>query len=96
METAGNGSAGMPGVPGDHAGPTEAPSRVTVRPWDKRCTLAFVAVLAVYLLVFWSLPPDVFWSPDEGAKVLQMRALGWQDGLLLKIPYPGSNSKYDL
>lgn len=88
-EASGAGAAQVAGVLGDHARPSASAPQSAVRPWDRRCTLASLVVLAVYLLALWSLPTDVFWSPDEGAKVLQMKALGWQDGLRLEVVYPG-------
>lgn len=37
--------------------------------------------LAVYLIVAWFiLPLQAFWSPDEGAKLLQLQYLRWENG----------------
>jgi hypothetical protein len=37
--------------------------------------VALAVVAAVYITTLITLPPSVFWSPDEGAKFLQMRGL---------------------
>src|SRR5689334_10279103 len=49
--------------------------------------LLFVVYLVVALFV---LRPDVVWSPDEGAKLLQLKNLQFEAGhLRLDIEYPG-------
>ena len=47
------------------------------------------AVLVVYLLVLRSLPKNVFWSPDEGGKFLQLHSIHWNRGLTYAVPYVG-------
>ncbi|MFQ5614580.1 MAG: DUF3488 domain-containing protein [Anaerolineae bacterium] len=46
-------------------------------------------ILLVYLLTFSLIPDFVFWSPDEGAKFVQLHTLRWEGGLTYKIPYLG-------
>lgn len=50
---------------------------------------ASIAVLIVYAALLWWLPKDIFWSPDEGAKFLNMQTISWDDGLHFTIPYNG-------
>lgn len=75
--------------PMDNTTATGAANRPRSAAWDWRCTLASIVVLAVYLLVLWALPLDVFWSPDEGAKLLQMEAMTLDNGFRWQIAYPG-------
>jgi len=51
--------------------------------------VAIGVVAAIYAVVLWILPPNVFWSPDEGGKFLQMS--GWRAGgpSEYRISYPG-------
>ena len=47
-------------------------------------------VFGIYLSLGWFfMEPQVLWSPDEGAKWLQMQNLRWDDGLKLDIRYAG-------
>jgi hypothetical protein len=48
-----------------------------------------VFVLAVYAAVLSVMPKGAFWSPDEGAKFIQLHSIGWQGGLRYAIPYGG-------
>jgi hypothetical protein len=48
---------------------------------------AWAAVLAVYVLTLRGMPTHVFWSPDEGGKLLQAKT---HRGLELALPYPGA------
>ncbi len=51
---------------------------------------AILALIAsLYLALSLSLPPQVFWSPDEGSKFLQMTAFSWNHGLEAEVVYPG-------
>jgi hypothetical protein len=88
MEVTGQQAPGLSGLP-KHEAQTGAANKAGSRSWDRRCTLAAIVVLAVYLLVLWVLPADVFWSPDEGAKLLQMQAMTLDNGLRWEIVYPG-------
>jgi hypothetical protein len=47
-------------------------------------------VLAVYLMVLLAMRPGTFYSPDEGAKLLQLYSLGWNGGLTYDVPYAGA------
>ena len=51
--------------------------------------MAVGAIAAIYAVVLWIFPSDVFWSPDEGGKFLQMS--GWRAGgpSAYQISYPG-------
>ncbi len=53
--------------------------------------LGGVFALIVYLGIAWTLlPPQAVWSPDEGAKLLQLQSLRWDnDHLLQDIAYVG-------
>ncbi len=51
--------------------------------------LATAVVLFVYILILWWLPKDVFWSPDEGSKLLNMHTISWADGVRFTVPYNG-------
>ena len=46
-------------------------------------------IFFIYLGLFFLTPKSVFWSPDEGAKLIQLQTLGWDQGLHYQIPYPG-------
>lgn len=50
---------------------------------------AAVFVLAVYAVVLGAMPKEAFWSPDEGAKFIQLHSVEWRDGLHYSIPYGG-------
>ena len=56
---------------------------------QKHSWIAMCIVIAAYILVFVWLPSDVFWSPDEGAKFLQMNSISWQNGPQFQIVYSG-------
>ena len=56
------------------------------QPW---AVAAAVLVLAVYAAVLSIMPKGGFWSPDEGAKFIQLHSIGWQGGLRYAIPYGG-------
>ena len=51
--------------------------------------LAGMLLLLVYVLALSSVPKQVFWHPDEGAKFVGMRTLRWDRGLAYSVPYPG-------
>jgi hypothetical protein len=51
--------------------------------------LAGTLLLILYVVAFAWMPRDVFWHPDEGAKFLAMRTLGWDHGLTYTLQYPG-------
>jgi hypothetical protein len=57
-----------------------------------------ILALLVYLGIAWFvLPPHGFWTSDEGAKLLQLQNLRWQDGrLAYDIAYPGREVDPDL
>ena len=55
----------------------------------RRALLALALVAIVYGLVLARLPGHVFWSPDEGGKVLQLLNLRWEGELAYGLPYPG-------
>jgi hypothetical protein len=50
---------------------------------------AAATVLGVYVYVLSVMPPNVFWSPDEGGKFIQLRSIQWSQGLTYSVPYPG-------
>jgi hypothetical protein len=52
---------------------------------------AAVFVLAVYTAVLSVMPKDAFWSPDEGAKYIQLHSMAWSAGLRYAIPYGGEH-----
>lgn len=56
------------------------------QPW---AVAAAVFVLSVYAAVLGVMPKGAFWSPDEGAKFLQMHSIAWRGGLHYAIPYGG-------
>ena len=62
----------------------------------RRALMALALVAIVYGLVLAQLPAHVFWSPDEGGKVLQLLNLRWQGGLAYDLPYPGRSLDRDL
>jgi hypothetical protein len=47
-------------------------------------------VLAVYVAVLLAMQPGAFYSPDEGAKLLQLYSLGWDGRLTYDVPYAGA------
>jgi hypothetical protein len=49
--------------------------------------LAAALVLAVYTVAILVIPEGAFWSPDEGAKFIQLESLGWRGGFAYEIPY---------
>lgn len=51
---------------------------------------AAVLVLAVYAAVLAAMPKDAFWSPDEGAKFIQLHSVEWRGGFRYAIPYGGA------
>ena len=47
-------------------------------------------LFCIYLGLGWFImKPEIMWSPDEGAKWLQMHYLRWEDGLKIDIRYEG-------
>ena len=54
------------------------------QPW---AVAAAVFVLGVYAAVLWVMPKGAFWSPDEGAKFIQMNSVAWRDGFQYALPY---------
>lgn len=60
--------------------------------------LVGVFALVVYLGIAWFVfPPEAVWSPDTGAKFLQLRNLRWDDGQpACDIVYPGQAIDPDL
>lgn len=57
---------------------------------DPLALAASAVVLAIYGSVLAQMPTGAFWTPDEGAKFLQMRTVGWDGGLSYSIPYAGA------
>lgn len=55
-----------------------------------RALVASAAVLAIYSAAFAAMPPGAFYSPDEGTKYLQLRSIGWRDGIAYAVPYGGA------
>jgi hypothetical protein len=52
--------------------------------------IAFFSVLLLYFIAFSTLPKSVFWSPDEGAKFLDLHTLLNRRGeSIYQVPYPG-------
>jgi hypothetical protein len=51
---------------------------------------AAVLVLAVYAAVLATMPKEAFWSPDEGAKFIQLHSVEWRHGFQYAIPYGGA------
>jgi hypothetical protein len=66
---------------------TEGLRPVLRQPW---AVAAAVLVLAVYAAVLAAMPKDAFWSPDEGAKFIQLHSVEWRDGFQYAIPYGGA------
>jgi hypothetical protein len=58
------------------------------QPW---AAAAAALVLAVYLAVLSAMPKEGFWSPDEGAKFIQLHTVSWRGGLRFAIPYGGQH-----
>lgn len=65
--------------------------RVAMGPWFSRRAelLAAATVLLVYAGALSSMPKDVFWHPDEGAKFLALQTIHWDGGITYTVPYPG-------
>lgn len=55
-----------------------------------------VLVLAVYGVSLAIMPRHVFWSPDEGAKLIQAESIRWDGGLVYEIPYAARPTDPDL
>lgn len=51
--------------------------------------MAMGMMLLIYLFIFSQMPTSVFWSPDEGAKFIQLHTLHWEGELRYLVPYPG-------
>ncbi|MCB0163632.1 MAG: hypothetical protein KDI79_05355 [Anaerolineae bacterium] len=51
--------------------------------------VAFLAVSLLYTIVFITLPKSVFWSPDEGAKFIQLHVSCGAENQLQPTPYHG-------
>lgn len=50
----------------------------------------FFAFIVYLILAYFFLYPQAVWSPDEGAKLLQLKSLRWENGhLVYDILYPG-------
>jgi hypothetical protein len=56
------------------------------QPW---AVAAAALVLVTYLAVWRVMPKGAFWSPDEGAKYIQLHSIEWGDGLRYAIAYGG-------
>lgn len=74
-----------------------------LRKWATSYTRALywlvgIFALLVYLGIAWVIfPPEAVWSPDTGAKFLQLRNLRWEDGRpACDIAYPGQAIDPDL
>lgn len=52
--------------------------------------LAAGLLLAVYLAVLRAMPPEVFWSPDEGIKFIVLETVHWDGGFRYALPYRGA------
>jgi hypothetical protein len=52
-----------------------------------RAAAAAILVLVLYGAVLAVMPKDGFWSPDEGAKFIQLHSVGWSDGWRYDIAY---------
>jgi len=61
-------------------------------------SIYFISALIIYLTIAWIVfDPDAVWSPDEGAKWLQMVSIRFEGReLLLTIPYQGGTLDPDL
>jgi hypothetical protein len=64
----------------------ESASAVLRQGW---AVAAAVLVLAVYSAVLAIMPKGGFWSPDEGAKFIQLRSVSWRGGGASAIAYGG-------
>lgn len=51
--------------------------------------IASAVLLCVAVGGLRTLPLEVFWHPDEGAKFLAMRSLRWEHGITYDAPYRG-------
>lgn len=51
--------------------------------------LSLLVLAVVYAAAIFAQPVGVFWSPDEGGKLVQILNLRWVDGLRQSIAYPG-------
>jgi len=57
---------------------------------DLRWTLAAGGLLLlVYVAVLTIMPKQVFWSPDEGGKFLELLSIHWQGRVTYSVPYLG-------
>jgi hypothetical protein len=56
------------------------------QPW---ALAAAVLVLAVYVAALSVMPKGAFWSPDEGAKFIEMHSIEWRHGLRYAVAYGG-------
>jgi hypothetical protein len=63
---------------------TESSRPLLRQPW---ALVAAALVLAAYAAVLSAMPKGAFWSPDEGAKFIQLHSLEWRHGLRYAIPY---------
>jgi len=63
----------------------EGPS-VLRQPW---AVAAAALVLLIYVAVLRTMPKGAFWSPDEGAKYIQLHSIKWEGGLRYAIAYGG-------
>jgi len=54
-------------------------------------SLLLVGTLYLAALLLQAHDEPLFWSPDEGAKYVQLTSLRWQPSLNLSVPYPGSD-----
>jgi hypothetical protein len=52
---------------------------------------ASALVLAVYAYGLWVMPTHVFWSPDEGGKLLQTKTIQFSNGFEYVLQYPGAS-----
>ncbi|HMQ33312.1 MAG TPA: hypothetical protein PKD53_21450 [Chloroflexaceae bacterium] len=70
--------------------PPRTLSRRTAAHWATPAALFALSLGAYLALALLWLPPDGLWSPDEGAKLLQLRSLRWEDGApRYDLRYPG-------
>ena len=58
------------------------------QPW---AVAAAAFVLAVYAAVLSVMPKGAFWSPDEGAKFIELHSVHWRGGLRYAIAYGGQH-----
>jgi hypothetical protein len=63
------------------------PDRVRAQRWV--VPAAWASVLAVYVVTLHGMPTHVFWSPDEGGKLLQAKTIRFHRGVDYVLPYPG-------